>query len=90
MMLMPGQVVEVEAAAVLSMPATGAGIGAAGRESTAMDPLECPPRGKPSRMAMMLPPGQVEKVEAAAVLSMPATGAGIETAGRESTAMDSL
>ena len=75
---------------MVSMPATGAGIGTAGREGIATDPLEDPPRGEPSGMAMMLTPGRVDEVEAAAMLSMPATVAGIGTAGREGIAMDPL
>ena len=39
---------------------------------------------------MMLPPERVEEVGAAAMLSMPATVAGIGTAGREGIAMDPL
>ena len=84
------EVEEVEAAVMLSMPATVAGIGTAGRESIAMDPLEGPPRGEPSRTAMMLTPGRVDEVEAAAMLSMPATVAGIGAAGREGIAIISV
>ena len=96
MMLPPGRVDEVEAAAMLSMPATVAGIGTAGREGIAMYPLEDPPRGEPSRMAVMPDgtteetPERVVEVEAAAMLSMPATVAGIRAAGREGIAMDPL
>jgi len=53
-------------------------------------PFEDPLRGEPSRTAMMLPPERVEEVGAAAMLSMPATVAGIGTAGREGIAMDPL
>ena len=55
-----------------------------------MDPLEDPLRGEPSRTAMMLTPGRVDEVEAAAMLSMPATAAGIGAAGRKGIAMDPL
>ena len=60
MMLTPGRVDEVEAAAMLSMPATAAGIGAAGRKGIAMDPLEDPPGGEPSGMAVK-PNGTTEE-----------------------------
>ena len=56
----PGRVVEVGAAAMLSIPTTGAGIGTAGREGIAMDPLGDPPRGEFSRTAMM-PSGRAEE-----------------------------
>ena len=59
-MLTPGRVDEVEAAAMLSMPATAAGIGAAGRKGIAMDPLEDPPGGEPSGMAVK-PNGTTEE-----------------------------
>ena len=39
---------------------------------------------------MMLPPGRVDEVEAAAMLSMPATVAGIGAAGREGIAIISV
>jgi len=46
---MPGRVVEDEAAAMLSIPTPGAGIGAAGREGIVVGSLEGPPRGGSSR-----------------------------------------
>ena len=81
MMLTPEREVEVEAAAMLSMPATVAGIGAAGREGIAMDPPEDPLRGEPSRTAMMLTPERVVEVEAAAMLSIARSGCGYRNSG---------
>jgi len=69
---------------VVSMPATCAGIGAAGREGN-MDPLEDPPKGEPSRTAMM-PNGTTEETpelkEAAACAQVFSTRETSLTGGR--------
>ena len=69
---------------MVSMPATCAGIGAAGREGN-MDPLEDPPKGEPSRTAMM-PNGTTEETpelkEAAACAQVFSTRETSLTGGR--------